>query len=569
VLKRSGYGFTWQEGSVVTWGGLRGAVGLSLALMVAQNTAIADTLIRTQTLQFGAGIVVLSLLINGTTVQPLLDFLGLTRILPARLRMLISADRRVQEDTEETLQLLQNDRFLCGADWAQVRGYLPHMDIPDADTLPAAGAAPAESQLDETRRRLLEAEKQSYWRQFHEGTLGPIAVRSLVSDTAAAFDAIDQGAYDRDHIRELWRVPPRFAGLEGLPLVGGRARDYFFNRLALGYDIARGFVTAQEDVTRLLSRLEDDADSLVALRRECEDHRESGMVALKGMHEHFPEISVAIETRTAAWSMLRHVRHAIHRLQSEGVLDDDESSRWIEEVEAKMKELTRSPPAFALPDPIALLRELAWLRSLDDATIDEVVAFVRTETFEKGKPLMTEGGAGDSLVVITKGTVNVSINTPKGPRLLHYLGPGNVIGEMAVLSRLTRTATVTAETTVEALSISAADLRAIMQKAPQLESDLWRTAGSRFAENLLIQLEPFSDWGAMQLRRWLLHGRIIDTAEDPLPERGRYMVLLSGDAVDDYGCEIKPPAVLRARHGSLASVCRLFVCPPLESGERE
>ena len=40
VLKRVGYSMTWKDVVVITWGGLRGAVGLALALVVAQTAAI-------------------------------------------------------------------------------------------------------------------------------------------------------------------------------------------------------------------------------------------------------------------------------------------------------------------------------------------------------------------------------------------------------------------------------------------------------------------------------------------------------------------------------------------------
>lgn len=40
VLQHTGYGFSWQEGTVMCWGGLRGAVGLALALQVAHHDSI-------------------------------------------------------------------------------------------------------------------------------------------------------------------------------------------------------------------------------------------------------------------------------------------------------------------------------------------------------------------------------------------------------------------------------------------------------------------------------------------------------------------------------------------------
>lgn len=37
LLKRIGYGLSWQNGVVMVWGGLRGAVGLALALIVLHD----------------------------------------------------------------------------------------------------------------------------------------------------------------------------------------------------------------------------------------------------------------------------------------------------------------------------------------------------------------------------------------------------------------------------------------------------------------------------------------------------------------------------------------------------
>ena len=37
ILSKIGYNLTWQHGVVISWGGLRGAVGLALALVVVQE----------------------------------------------------------------------------------------------------------------------------------------------------------------------------------------------------------------------------------------------------------------------------------------------------------------------------------------------------------------------------------------------------------------------------------------------------------------------------------------------------------------------------------------------------
>ena len=43
LLARLAYGLHWKDAAVMTWGGLRGAVGLAMGLMVAKETAFDPT----------------------------------------------------------------------------------------------------------------------------------------------------------------------------------------------------------------------------------------------------------------------------------------------------------------------------------------------------------------------------------------------------------------------------------------------------------------------------------------------------------------------------------------------
>jgi NhaP-type Na+/H+ or K+/H+ antiporter len=67
-LKRSGYGMSNKEFVVLTWGGLRGALGLTLALLVGVDERL-DFRLRELTLFYMAGLATLTLLINGTTCK--------------------------------------------------------------------------------------------------------------------------------------------------------------------------------------------------------------------------------------------------------------------------------------------------------------------------------------------------------------------------------------------------------------------------------------------------------------------------------------------------------------------
>jgi len=99
LLSRIGYGFTMKSAIVLSWGGLRGAVGLALALDVdisftKQNK---DTVLGDQMLFHVGGMAMLTLLINGVTSGLLVDYLELSTADKYHEILLHDVDRRVHE----------------------------------------------------------------------------------------------------------------------------------------------------------------------------------------------------------------------------------------------------------------------------------------------------------------------------------------------------------------------------------------------------------------------------------------------------------------------------------------
>jgi CPA1 family monovalent cation:H+ antiporter len=74
IFRRSSKRIPWRWGAVLTWGGLRGALSMVLALALADDFPERS---RVVTVTFG--VVILSILVNGLTVGPILRWLGLAK----------------------------------------------------------------------------------------------------------------------------------------------------------------------------------------------------------------------------------------------------------------------------------------------------------------------------------------------------------------------------------------------------------------------------------------------------------------------------------------------------------
>ena len=97
---------------------------------------------------------------------------------------------------------------------------------------------------------------------------------------------------------------------------------------------------------------------------------------------------------------------------------------------------------------------------------------------EPGKVLCQEGRTGQEFFVIVNGKVQV---TRKGRRVA-TLGGGDFVGEIALVTELPRTATVTAETPVRLFVLTHRDFHAVLDKDPKVERKVLRALDRRLAE---------------------------------------------------------------------------------------
>ena len=88
---------------------------------VAQASLIGiSTRVRDQFLFLISGIVLLTLLVNATTVKALVNALGLTELPAVKKLMFSNASGNVALRDEQEMDLLKDDRFLSGANWGLV-----------------------------------------------------------------------------------------------------------------------------------------------------------------------------------------------------------------------------------------------------------------------------------------------------------------------------------------------------------------------------------------------------------------------------------------------------------------
>lgn len=128
----------------------------------------------------------------------------------------------------------------------------------------------------------------------------------------------------------------------------------------------------------------------------------------------------------------------------------------------------------------------------EDFSPEEMAAFlkdVETLAVEGGQLVVREGEAGQSLMIILRGTVHVITRREDGTVIpLAVLGPGDFFGERSILDpEATRSAWIAALTDVELLVLSRAEVLSLVERHPNVGRLLNRSHRSRVLDTLLAR----------------------------------------------------------------------------------
>ena len=116
-----------------------------------------------------------------------------------------------------------------------------------------------------------------------------------------------------------------------------------------------------------------------------------------------------------------------------------------------------------LPSEVEALRRVPFFEDLTPEDLDRIARVGERRSFAPGEEMVAKASVGDGLFVILSGTASVQAGGKT-----HALGPGAFFGEMALLGRRPRSATVTASEPVEAMVLEATYFRPFLIKNPSV-----------------------------------------------------------------------------------------------------
>lgn len=463
ILNRISIGFTKEKGIVLVWGGLRGAVSLALALTIAQNDSIPRE-IGDQILFLTAGIVVLTILINGLTMEKLLEILKLNVLPPAKEITVQKAKANVYQTLLEYLPEVKKNEFLQNVHWGEIAEVKQLENILTTDKKGEKQNVTKEDLSIAYRRRLLESERKFYWSEFDKGSLSAEATNHLSDAIEKALDEYPT-ITPRPTIEALWHIPQYMHTLKDIPLISSIMFQFSFSRLALGYEVARGFMNAQNEVMSHIEALGASKEDVESVKKEILANIQMTYDYMENLNTTFPEIVCAIQTRTANRLLLNKERSVIEELLKNGVLDKPEATKMIDNVETRMFKLTKYPIAITPPNLKELIFRTGSMAKLKQETIEKLSSTAMHQIYNKDDIIVNYGDKDASLIIVLRGSVEIidDINDS----IKDIVGQGFILGRSS-LTKGFYDITLRASTPVEILRIGKKDFDHISQGDKEL-----------------------------------------------------------------------------------------------------
>jgi len=146
-------------------------------------------------------------------------------------------------------------------------------------------------------------------------------------------------------------------------------------------------------------------------------------------------------------------------------------------------------------DNILSLKQIELFHALDEAAIQEISQYLRKISFPRNSIIFKQGDKGTFVLFIVKGNVEVYVNLPgmSHGKQLQILGPGTVVGEMALIDGNPRSANLKALNDVVCLTMTRKLYLQLLKEHPVIATQILSGFCQIFSERLRVTNKTISE----------------------------------------------------------------------------
>lgn len=131
---------------------------------------------------------------------------------------------------------------------------------------------------------------------------------------------------------------------------------------------------------------------------------------------------------------------------------------------------------------VDLIRKVPLFSKLSKDGLGEVASIADEIDLPEGKELTREGDRGREFFVLLEGEADVT----KGAQSVNRLTRGDFFGEIALVTHMPRTASVTARGDVRVLVITERDFNSLLKRSPEISRGIAEALAERIAPEIPV-----------------------------------------------------------------------------------
>ena len=462
---------------VILWGGVRGAVTLALALAVNEKESVPIE-VRHLVSVLATGFVLFTLLVQATTLRPLIRWLGVDQLDPVER---ILRTRALALTQGEILDRLSETAIIHGLDLeaADEVGALYRTRVATLEEGSDHGEEMRRQQLIVALATITAREASFYTDEMAEGTISRSAGWLLLNRTNDLLDALRDGSVQpyrkvaRSEIGSGWRM---------------EVAGFLHRRLRINGPLARRM--AQRIELRLIQRRV--LESLIGFIRNriralfgervaevalhiIEARIEDTDRALDAVRLQYPAYWRTASGRFLSRTAVRLELEAYNRMAGEGLLSPELLRNLVGELRSRLDSFEAIPPLDLGLDVDMLIRNVPLLGELHEQARADLKPLLIPRLALPGDRIIRRGERGDAMYFIASGAVEVQRPEDEVVRL----GTGDFFGEMALIMRRPRVADVVALSYCRLLMLPRDAFREFLRSHPELMQQVRRSAEER------------------------------------------------------------------------------------------
>lgn len=381
----------------LTYGGLRGAVGIAFTLILATNPTLNPTF-RMISLFNTSGCAFLTLMINAPTCNYVIKKLGLCVKSETKTKFFVKFMTECEFELNSKLEEMTKNKHLHNANWEKVKteSGLPELkqfiaeqrskikskdkDIISEKEMQAikenllSDNIPEEidpALMDEVRNRFCIILKGIFWSKFEDNQCSTYSIRMLTEcvniDMDSTLEPLNSWDYLISHLHNPYFFPICF-WLKNKPIIGPIAYSWMYDRVGLLYDVISTYLEGLKECEEACKNLPYDDYLQAKVIEESEQNRKLAQFYLDyEIKVSYYEIMKRIQTTKAAQSILTYEKELVENSHQYGQLGETFYKQMLAMLEDLNARLEKDSDFRGTPNDLDLLRENEFFAALSSS----------------------------------------------------------------------------------------------------------------------------------------------------------------------------------------------------------